>query len=47
MTSETKRLLDSAMLARCRDGCCIINVARAELVDEVALWREVSSGRLA
>ena len=29
-----------------RDGCNIVNVGRAEIVDEKAIWREVSSGRL-
>ena len=47
LTAETRGLLGAAALARCRDGCSVVNVGRAEIVDEAALWREVASGRLA
>ena len=46
LTPETEGLLGAAELAACRDGCDIVNVGRAEIVDEHAMWREVSSGRL-
>ena len=47
LTAETEGLLGAPQLAKCRDGCNVVNVGRAEIVDEGAIWREVSSGRLA
>ena len=46
LTADTQGLLDTTMLARCRDGCNVVNIGRAEIVDEHAMWCEVSSGRL-
>ena len=46
LTPETEGLLGAAELAACGDGCDIVNVGRAEIVVEHAMWKEVSSGRL-
>jgi glyoxylate reductase len=46
LTDETRALLDSARLALLRDGACLINTARGQLVDEPALVRELVSGRI-
>jgi phosphoglycerate dehydrogenase-like enzyme len=46
LTSETRGLLDSAALAALRDNASVVNVGRAEVVDEDAIWSEVESGRL-
>ncbi len=45
-TPETEGLLDARRLSLLRDGCCIVNTARGEIVDEDALVRELASGRL-
>jgi glyoxylate reductase len=45
-TPETEGLLDARRLALLRDGACLVNTARGELVDEPALVRELVSGRL-
>ena len=45
-TPETETLLDARRLALLRDGACIVNTARGEIVDEQALVRELVSGRL-
>jgi glyoxylate reductase len=45
-TPETEGLIDARRLALMRDGACIVNTARGEIVDEQALVRELSSGRL-
>lgn len=44
---ETEKMIDAAQLARLRDGTIFINAARAALVDEEALFQELSSGRIA
>ncbi|GAA4059063.1 hydroxyacid dehydrogenase [Nonomuraea soli] len=43
---ETRHLIDVRRLARMRDGATLINTARAALVDQDALTRELLSGRL-
>jgi glyoxylate reductase len=45
-TRETERLIDARRLALMRDGSCLVNTARGEIVDEPALVRELVSGRL-
>ncbi|GAB3543143.1 hydroxyacid dehydrogenase [Arthrobacter tecti] len=45
-TPETRGLLGAAELAAIKDGGLLVNTARPALVDEDALYREVSSGRL-
>ena len=46
LTAETRGLLDAARLALLRDGACLVNTARGQIVDEGALVRELVSGRL-
>jgi len=45
-TPETEGLIDARRLALMRDGACLVNTARGEIVDEPALVRELVSGRL-
>jgi glyoxylate reductase len=46
LTSETARLIDATRLALLRDGACLVNTARGEIVDEPALVAELVSGRI-
>jgi glyoxylate reductase len=46
LTPETRGLIDARRLALLRDGACIVNTARGEIVDEPALVAELVSGRL-
>ena len=46
LTSETHGLLDARRLALLRDGACLVNTARGEIVDEKALVAELVSGRI-
>ena len=46
LTPETRGLIDARRLALVRDGACLINTARGEIVDEPALVAELVSGRL-
>ena len=46
LTDETRGLLDARRLALLRDGACLVNTARGAIVDEDALVRELTSGRL-
>lgn len=46
LTSETRGLIDAAMLARLPQGACIINIARGEIIDETALIAALREGRL-
>ena len=46
LTPETRRLIDARRLAVMRDGSCLVNTARGEIVDENALVAELVSGRL-
>jgi glyoxylate reductase len=46
LSAETTGLLDAARLALLRDGACLVNTARGDVVDEPALVRELVSGRL-
>ncbi len=45
-TPETEGLLDARRLALLRDGSCLVNTARGEIVDEDALVTELVSGRI-
>ena len=45
-TPETERLIDARRLALLRDGVCLVNTARGDIVDEQALVRELVSGRI-
>jgi len=47
LTDETRGWIDAAALALLPDGAHVINVARGEIVDEVALVAELRSGRIA
>ena len=46
-TSGTTRLLDRERLARCKPGVRIINTARGDLIDEIALGEAIASGHVA
>ena len=46
LTPETDGLIDTRRLALLRDGACLINTARGEIVDEGALVAELVSGRI-
>jgi len=46
LTAETHGLIDAGRLALLRDGACLVNTARGEIVDERALVAELVSGRL-
>jgi glyoxylate reductase len=46
LTPETDGLIDARRLALLRDGACLVNTARGEIVDEEALVRELASGRI-
>ena len=46
LTAETIGLVDARRLALLRDGACLVNTARGEIVDEQALVGELVSGRI-
>jgi glyoxylate reductase len=46
LTPESHGLLDARRLALLRDGACLVNTARGEVVDQDALVRELVSGRI-
>jgi glyoxylate reductase len=46
LTPDTRGLLDARRLALLRDGACLVNTARGEIVDQKALVRELVSGRI-
>ncbi len=46
LTSETQALLDARRIARLKPGAWVVNVARGQLVDEVALVAALESGAL-
>lgn len=47
LTPQTRGLLDAGKLAWLKSGAYLINVSRAEIVDEQALYAALKSGRLA
>jgi glyoxylate reductase len=46
LTEATHGLIDARRLALLRDGACLVNTARGEIVDEAALVAELVSGRI-
>jgi glyoxylate reductase len=46
LTAETRGLVDARRLGLLRDGACLVNTARGEIVDERALVSELVSGRI-
>jgi glyoxylate reductase len=46
LTPETAGLVDVRRLGLLRDGACLVNTARGEIVDEPALVAELVSGRI-
>jgi glyoxylate reductase len=46
LTPETQGLIDARGLSLLRDGACLVNTARGEIVDEDALVAELVSGRI-
>ena len=47
LTAETKNLITTASLAKCKKGVRIINCARGGIVDEAALFEALESGHVA
>jgi glyoxylate reductase len=46
LTDETRGFVDARRLALMRDGACLVNTSRGQVVDEPALVAELVSGRL-
>jgi glyoxylate reductase len=46
LTPETRGLIDTRRLSLLKDGACLVNTARGEIVDEPALVAELVSGRI-
>lgn len=46
LTPETRHLIDESAISRMKDGVYLINTARGEVVDEAALIRALSSGKV-
>jgi glyoxylate reductase len=46
LTPETRELIDARRLALLKDGACLVNTARGEIVDEPALVAELAPGRI-
>ncbi|TVQ24367.1 MAG: hydroxyacid dehydrogenase [Spirochaetaceae bacterium] len=46
LTADTRGLVSREVLAALHDGALVVNTARAEVVDEDALYEELSAGRL-
>jgi glyoxylate reductase len=46
LTPETEGLIDARRLALLRNGACLVNTARGEIVEEPALVAELVSGRI-
>lgn len=47
LTAETRGLIGADLLALLKNGACLVNTARGQIVDEPALVRELVSGRIA
>lgn len=46
LTCENRHMLNAGVLARCKNGVRVINVARGPLIDEAALAAALQSGRV-
>lgn len=46
LDASTRGWFDATLLGAMSDGACLVNTARGAIVDESALLREISSGRL-
>ena len=46
LTPQTRGMIDARRLGLLRDGACLVNTARGEIVDEPALVAELVSGRI-
>jgi glyoxylate reductase len=46
LTDDTRGFIDTRRLALMRDGTCLVNTSRGQVVDEPALVAELVSGRL-
>jgi len=46
LTDDTRGFIDARRLALMRDGSCLVNTSRGQVVDEPALVAELVSGRL-
>ena len=46
LTSETHHLLNAQRLDQLPQGCCLINVARGQIIDETALTERLQSGQI-
>jgi glyoxylate reductase len=46
LTDETRGFVDARRLSLMRDGSCLVNTSRGQVVDETALVAELVSGRL-
>lgn len=46
LTPQTRGIISSEILGQLKDGALIVNTSRAEVIDEDALFEELSSGRL-
>lgn len=47
LTDETRNLLDGRRLSLMKPGAYLVNVARAEVIDEAALYQALAAGRMA
>jgi len=46
LTKETQGMVDAAFINQMKDGAYLINTARGELVDEIALYEALKNGKL-
>lgn len=47
LSNETKDMINADAIAKMKDGSCLINTSRGEIVDENALYEACKSGKLA